>query len=362
MGIGRFVYTPILPDMIDALGLAKSEAGLIASSNFGGYLLGALLALLPLPGTRTAWAVGALVASAATTLAMAFAGTLSAFLVIRFAGGVASAFVLVFSSALVLDGLRAVERPGLGALHFAGVGTGIAASALVVAAVSHEGGTWRQEWLAAGFLALAATVIVAALVPWRTKPSAVEALPASGSGATSIVLAYGLFGFGYIITATFLMTMLREEPRLASLEPWAWVLVGASAAPSVVLWNSVASRIGVVRAFALACVVEAAGVAASVLWVSAAGAALAAILLGATFVGITALGLQVARNRSAADERRMVAVMTVAFSVGQIVGPIYAGALYDRFGTLAPATLTAAAALLMAGFFPLWLTGRPKRA
>jgi len=44
LGIGRFVYTPILPAMLGALSWSKADAGLVASANFLGYFIGALLA------------------------------------------------------------------------------------------------------------------------------------------------------------------------------------------------------------------------------------------------------------------------------------------------------------------------------
>jgi len=239
---------------------------------------------------------------------------------------------------------------------------GIATSALVVGVVSRSGGTWQQEWLAAGLVAIAATIIVAVLAPRAADTAASGGQQFGRVGATPVVFAYGLFGFGYVITATFLIAIVREQAALAPLEPWVWALVGLSAAPSVALWDRIAASIGVVRAFALACALEAVGVTASVLWLSAAGAGLAAMLLGATFVGITSLGLQVARDHTKADPRRMVAVMTVGFSTGQIIGPVYAGALHDRFGSFVPSTLSAAASLILAGLLPLRLTVPAKRA
>ena len=106
MEIGRFAYTPILPFMEESLQLPKSQAGLIASANFLGYLLGALAAAMPsLPGARHNWIITALAVSAASTAAMGISDSVPIFIVQRFIGGVASAFVLILSSALVLEKL-----------------------------------------------------------------------------------------------------------------------------------------------------------------------------------------------------------------------------------------------------------------
>ena len=116
-------------------------------------------------------------------------------------------------------------------------------------------------------------------------------------------MAYFLFGFGYIITATFLIDIVRGSPAIRHLEPYAWVLVGLGAAPSVVLWGALGRRIGILKAFALASLVEAAGVAASVLWLQTAGVVIAALFLGGTFMGLTALGLIAAREAGDGDPR-----------------------------------------------------------
>jgi len=348
MGIGRFALTPILPFMSEALGLSAAEAGLLASSNFAGYLAGALFAVLPLAGRRRAWLLAGLAASALTTGLMAATGSYALLLALRFAGGFASALVLVFASTLVLERLAQAGRPGLSALHFAGVGIGIALAALLVGGLAQAG--WRAQWLACGLASALALLVAALTIEGDGPPPARTAAAADGkpSGALALlVAAYGLVGFGYVVTATFITTIMRADPGLSPFEPAVWLVVGLAAAPSVALWNAVARRTGATRAFALAAAVEALGVAASVAPFGAAPLFAAAILLGGTFVGLTALGLVAARHLAPADPRRALALMTAAFGTGQIVGPAFAGLVAEATGAFTLPTLAAAAALAL---------------
>ena len=359
MGIGRFVYTPILPLMVEALDLTRAQAGFIASANFAGYLAGALLAATTLiTGSRRTWLLSGLAVSALTTGAMASFSSMTAFVLLRFIGGAASAFVLVFSLALVLDRLSLVGRANLSAVHFGGVGVGIAASALLVSSLVKFGADWQSLWVANGVLSLIALAIVAYLVPDPTDSPAPGASTSAGGNRvfTALVVAYGLFGFGYVITATFLVVIVRASAQAHALEPIVWLVVGLTAAPSVVLWAWASDRIGLGWAFALACSIEAVGVAASVLWLATPGMLLAAALLGGTFMGITALGLVGARRVAQRDPRRTLAIMTVAFGIGQIVGPTFAGVVRDATGSFLVPSLTAVGALLAAALLVIMVS------
>jgi len=361
MGIGRFVYTPVLPFMEETLGLTKPQAGIIASVNFLGYLLGALAAASSvLHGGRRNWLIGALGVSAVSTGAMGLTTSMAVFLSLRFVGGVASAFILVFASALVLDRLAASGRSALSAVHFAGVGVGIAVSAVLVSGLSAGDFGWQTQWIASGAVALLALAAVVWLVP-----DEVEAERSSAAHNTAIerrlyalIVAYGLFGFGYVVTATFISTMVRTAAGLQSIESVVWLVVGLAAIPSIALWTWIGRRWGNDRSFALACIVEAIGVALSVLTTSAMAVLVAAALLGGTFMGITALGFIYARDLSAGDPRRSLAFMTAAFGLGQMIGPTFAGVTY-RFGDsfFLPSMVATAALLVAAG---LVLNLRPR--
>lgn len=362
MGIGRFVYTPILPFMSEGLHLSADDAGLIAAANFLGYLVGALAgAARSLPGQPRNWFLGGLLASAITSVAMAVTVDLWVFLAIRFLSGIASAFVLVFSTTLILERLNNAGRGDLSALHFAGVGCGIAFSALLIGGLDLAGADWRELWIASGAATLVFMVVTISLVPLRAPQAAslsAEPLPPSSSRSyvngslIRLVMAYGLFGFGYVITATFVSAIARTTPGLQSSEPYVWLTVGICAAPSIFIWNKAARAIGARPAFALACVLEAAGVALTVVFQTPGPFLLGAALLGTTFMGITALGLMEGRKLASvggqAATRQMLAVLTASFGLGQVIGPWFAGRLHALTGSFEAPSLAAAAALLVA--------------
>lgn len=355
MGIGRFVYTPILPYMADALHLDSSQAGLIAAANFLGYLVGAMAGATGLlSGNRRHWALSALAVSGLTTAAMAATVSIPLFLILRFVGGVCSAFVMVFGSALVFDRLAAAGRSELSHLHFAGVGVGISVSAVLVAGLGPAGIGWNGQWIASGAVALAALAAVVFMVPGGEGSAAPPPKPGDGGfdrRMLPLTFSYGLFGFGYVITATFISAMVRETPSIASIEPYVWLVVGLTAVPSVALWTWVGRRIGNPGSIALACVAEGAGVAATVLIDDPLAVLIGAGLLGGTFMGITAVGLitarQLAVDSERGDPRRAIALLTGSFGAGQMIGPIFAGYAADATGDFTLPSLVAAAGLVV---------------
>ena len=231
MGFGRFFFTPVLPAMMADLGLDAAAAGVIASANFVGYLAGAVLAAYGwAAGRERPIAIAALVANAILLLATAMASGLALLVVIRFLAGIASAFAMIFTSAIVLSHGLILRDARVQMLHFAGVGVGIALSSLVVYFVGDGsiGGLadWRIDWLAAFAVTAAAVAAVHLLLP-STKGVA--------SGGTEprlrwtpallgLTLSYGIFGAGYIVTATFIVAIVREGAGGPLLECLAWLV------------------------------------------------------------------------------------------------------------------------------------------
>ena len=355
MGLGRFFYTPVLPGMMAGLGLNAADAGIIAAANFAGYLLGAVLAAYGwAAGLERRLALGALVSTVLLLFVMGLLSGVAALSVVRFLAGLASAFAMIFTSGIVLNiGLRHRD-PGVQMVHFSGVGVGIAVSALLVYLLSLAPlpglAAWRVDWLAGAGLGAAGLAAVLVLLPRQEGGASALREPAIvwTRPLVALTASYGLFGIGYVVTATFIVAIAREGVQSPLLECLTWLVTGIAAALSLFAWKRVERRCGVAMAYVLAILVETAGVAATVTLPSPWSALIGGALLGLTFMVITAYGLQLGRVLASRSPRQVLALMTAAFGVGQILGPLGAGFLAARTGSYVLPSLAAAGILFLA--------------
>lgn len=374
MGIGRFAYTAILPAMQAQAGLSVANAGWLASLNFLGYFLGAVAAAWVPRGLARTWIFrAALALSVATTAAMGLTDAFLAWQVARFLSGLASAGVFILSVAMALDALARAGAERWAGWLYTGVGAGIAGSGLFVAAsgLDAQGGglSHAGQWLALG--AVAALLALAPLQAMRDDPppmvgpAAVPGNNAPGARVAWVPLglltaAYFLEGGGYIVTGTFLPAMMAADPAAAAWAGWAWTLAGLAAIPSGFLWTAAARRLGVWGALIAAHLAQAAGIVLPLLGGGPAGA-LSAVAFGLTFIGIVAQSFVLGRRLSGGASTKVVGLLTAAYGLGQILGPLAAAGLagpggdYGRALAAAALAVLAAAACLALG----WLLDRP---
>ncbi|MGW3306915.1 YbfB/YjiJ family MFS transporter [Streptomyces sp. NPDC001073] len=342
MGVGRFVYTPILPLMHTQAGLSTAAGAHLATANYVGYLLGALAGTL-LPALVRSRAVlrGSFVLLTGTLAAMPATHSTTAWIALRLLAGVASALIFVVAVSSLLGHLRnhPPHMPGWG---FGGVGAGIALSGVLVLALRSVA-DWQVAWWSSA--ALAAALATAA---WNLRP---EAPPAPSTDAPDKVVdpwfgalfaSYTLEGVGYIVAGTFLVAAIGQSSP-GWIGSGAWVLVGLAAVPSSALWARLGRRRSRPGLLCGALVIQAVGIALPALVGGVAAALVSAVLFGATFIGVSTLALGAGTEL---QFPRSVALLTAGYSVGQILGPLaVAPLLHDGYR---PALLLAAAVVLAA--------------
>jgi predicted MFS family arabinose efflux permease len=362
MGVGRFVYTPLLVDMHREGSLSLGFAGVLASANLAGYLLGAMLAMLPAAHHRRTLLVRAgSIVVVATTALMALPQPV--WLPARFVTGVASGIVFVLTVSLMLDvAAHARARFGM-AVVFAGVGAGIAAAGALVIPLDVLAGA-RGAWLGlTGLSALALALVWPAVPHPHVEASSANApAPAPRDGGSFfgwLALLYGVEGAAYIIPATFLVAIVAEAPSIARYGALTWILVGLVAAPSALWWNAAARRWSRPRALAVACAAQAVSMIAPFVLPAAASACVLAVGLGGTFIGIAALSTALARHLRPARVSAAIGLLTALYGVGQVIGPLAATRIMLDTGSYRVALLLAAVLLGLATS-AFWLQARSR--
>ncbi len=350
MGIGRFVYTPILPLMTAQAGLTAQAAGNLATANYVGYLAGAVAGTASgrLVRSPIAWRTS-LVVVVASLAAMPLQSTMFGWLALRTLAGFASALVFVIAVNSMLDHLcdHSPHLPGWG---FGGVGVGIALSGAVVLLLPRAA-HWQHAWWTAA--ALAAALAVGAWTMRATPQSGAAPVTSSPSPHRSrrwfavLFASYTLEGIGYIIAGTFLVAAIKQTSP-GWLASGSWVFVGIAAAPSAALWAWLSTRWSHAVLLVVALLLQAVGIALPALIPGVGPALIGAILFGATFIGVSTIALGAGRLLQFPGA---VALLTAGYSVGQILGPLIVAPLLDhgfQYALIAAALVVLASAVVAA--------------
>lgn len=336
IGLARFAYTPLLPQMHAQAGLGVADGGLLAAINYAGYMSGALLAAwVESPAWRQRLYSWGLPLALVITALMGWSTSFGAWALSRYVGGLCGAAGMLLGSGLVQGWLiRSGRRPELG-LYFIGLGLGIVVSAVGAMGMTRLEIGWAGQWQ--GFALLGLAFLVPA---WVWRPPAPPPVPRSASGESPsrrwmalMVAAYFCAGWGFVINATFTVAIVEKQPLLAGQGPWAWLLVGLAATPAVFLWDRVARRTGDVQALLIAFGVQIVGVLLPVLASGLAAALAGALLYGATFIGIVSLTLALVGRRSPANPGKAMARLTLSYGVAQISAPALTGRMVEASGS-----------------------------
>ncbi|ABB08151.1 YbfB/YjiJ family MFS transporter [Burkholderia lata] len=366
LGVGRFAFTPLLPLMLADGSIGLKAGGWLASANYAGYFVGAVscAALRVAPARMVR--IG-LVATVLLTAAMGVGHLLPVWLAVRFVAGVVSAWTFVFVSQWGLRRLAELHAPEWSGVIYAGPGVGIVVTGLIGSALA-------GQRAASGWLGFAALSAVLSVVIWRTFAVApAQAVPAGGAAshaaaatatmpaetrrhhadAAWLVVLYGMPGFGYIITATFLPVIARAA--LPAGSPWPdlfWPMFGAALIVGAITAARLPGHWDNRLLLAAGCATQALGIAAGIVWPNAAGFSIGSALLGLPFTAITLFAMREARRLHGERAAGLMGYATASYGVGQILGPLVAAPLAARFGSFSPALWVAVAALLLgaAGF------------
>jgi predicted MFS family arabinose efflux permease len=361
VGIARFAYTPMLPVMVDNAGLSQLGGGWLATFNYIGYLLGALLAAtLTSLNTKHHLYRGYLWVALLTTFAMGLTDNLYVWSGLRFVSGFSSTAGLLLASGLVMNWLIVNGHKPLLGVHFMGMGLGIIASG-VITSLMLDRLSWDHKWWVLGVVGLVFLIPAWCWMPAPVKVSSTNQRSAPTPPAARfmryLTLSYFCAGVGYVISATFIVAILEASPALDSFDGWVWIIVGIAALPSTFVWDRIATRYGDINALMMAYMIQIISFMIPLITDHLVLHLLSAALFGGTFVGIVSLTLSMVGRYFPVNPAKAMARLTISYGVGQIIAPMVAGFIADKTGTYL-ASLIMASVLMIIGLVLLAMMKR----
>jgi len=264
----------------------------------------------------------------------------------------------VHASSWCLQRLHQLNALRLGGVIYTGPGVGIVITGLAAGWMLNAGYSALAGWWVMAGLAGLCILGIRMVMPPPSKPSDTAPPPPSPASLrdglprepreTWLALAYGLSGFGYIITATYLPVIARGHLPDSAWPDLFWPIFGLSIIVGALLSVRLPLKVDVRWWLAAAYALQAGGLLLSIMLPTVWGFAVGSAMLGLPFTAITLFALREARRLRPLQPAPLIGLVTAAFALGQVAGPPLATAVLTATGSFAP-SLSLAASALVAG-------------
>ncbi len=317
--------------------LTVTQAGVLASLNFVGYLSGALFSVsLNNIQQKVFYFRLGIVLSIVTSLILGTTQNELLWIISRMFAGFGSAMILLVGASLVMLKLNLENKTKAMGIHFSGIGFAIVISELVSQQVL-ENHSWSQAWLVLSFMAFIFSFYIFHILSFDKETHKVSLNKESTKSVFSLyvvllILAYLTEGVGFVVQGTFLPEIVNSLKGLEGRGNLAWLIVGVAGVPSSILWMRLAHRFNSVDVIIFALSLQVIGILLPTLSTNIYVNLLSAALYGSTFIGLVALFMNLAGQISKHNPVILMGSMTAAYGIGQVAAPLYSVALVAKFG------------------------------
>lgn len=369
-GLGRFIFTPLMPLLVSDGQFSTGQGASLATWNYVGYLIGALIAIRWHRPRQIHRSVPlALAVHCLTLIGLSLTDNLLGITLLRLGNGISNGLIFVMVPALVMEWLAARQRINLSGLIYLGVGAGLLISGVLanppVIALAAADRWWPAALFSLPLALWGGWVLLRLQVAESTPPSThnngARHSPLLDSKTLPLFLAYAGAGLGYILPMTFLPMIASIQ--LGTAHPMvqqSWLIVAATTLPAAWLWNHLGQRLGDQRALLLNYAVQLTSVICALMLPGAWGVVLCSALMGSSFLGAVLLTQRLGRSLQPHQGPRLSAALIALYSVTQLIGPWLAHEWLNRGGVL-PETLWLGAGALVWSLVWTWRTPSSSR-
>lgn len=356
LGIARFAFTSLLPSMLDDF-LGLTSAGILASLNFAGYLLGAIFTIfLKEINSKVKYFRLGLVLSVLTTFILATTTNEYVWLVARVIAGFGSALLFLIASSLVMLKLNLKEKTKAMGIHFSGIGFAIVISELISQYILKTE-TWQEVWLTLSILAFVLSFYVVYILSFEKVDVSLPKQKVSKSIFSSyvvlLIVAYFTEGVGFVVQGTFLPDIINSLEGLEGYGNLAWLIVGFAGIPSSIIWMRLADKYNYLDIIMLAMGLQIFGMLIPTFSSNIYLNLLSGVFYGGTFIGLVALFMNLAGKLAKNNPVILMGSMTTAYGIGQVSAPLYSVWLNSYFGNY-NSTLYVTASIVFLGIILLF--------